>query len=160
MNIDIINYTAEQYAALNDEQILQIEKAQGAKDRLSRKLEEKKLSEKYRLSKSGVFHSKIWEKICASLDADFEAEVELIREGLLFYLQYSGKPSSSNPNVPYVVNYSLTIQERVSIVKVYYMEAYTDPNERFNAFKADKVAPGYLCEAYSSLYQWFYYDVV
>ena len=46
MTIDIINYTSEQFAALSTEQILEVKRVQLSKNRLTRKLEEKKKSEK------------------------------------------------------------------------------------------------------------------
>ena len=159
MTIDIITYTAEQYALLNNEQLLEIKKAQGTKNRLLRRLNEKKLSEKYRLVKAGIFHSKIWEKICEGLQAEYDAELEMLREGLLFYLQYSGRDNSASANVGYTVDYSLPIADRVTLVKAYYVNTYSDAKKRLDAFQKDTVAPSYLCEAYSSLYQWFLYDV-
>jgi hypothetical protein len=157
MTIDVINYTEEQYAKLNSEQLLEVRKVQTAKNRLLRRLEEEKLAEKYRLVKAGIFRSGIWGKLCAKLQESYDAEVEMLREGLLFYLQYSGQ--QQNGGAGYTVDYSLSIVERTVIVKEYYIRTYDDPNERFEAFKNDQIAPSYLCEAYSSLYQWFLYDV-
>ena len=159
MTIDVMTYTMEQFARLTNEQLLEVKKAQGTKDRLLRRLNEKKESEKYRLVKAGIFHSRIWEKLCAALQAEYEAEVELLREGLLFYLQYSGKDPTLEENASYTVDYSLSIADRVTLVKAYYVDTYSDPNVRFRAFKKDVIAPRYLCEAYSALYQWFLYDV-
>ena len=157
MTIDIINYTQDQYSKLNSEQITEIKKAQGSKNRLQRRLQEKILSEKYRLVEAGIFRSAIWEKICERLQNEYDAEVDLLREGLLFYLQYSGR--QENGEVGYTVDYSLSIEDRVTLVKEYYLRTYENANERFSAFKGDPVAPSYLCEAYASLYQWFLYDV-
>ena len=55
MTIDVINYTEEQFAKLNSEQLLEVRRVQTSKNRLERRLEEKKLSEKYRLVKAGIF---------------------------------------------------------------------------------------------------------
>ncbi len=158
MTIDIINYTEEQYAKLNNEQLMEVKKAQATKNRLKKKLTDEKLSEKYRLVKAGIFHSKIWSMICDRLQSEYNAEVEVLRDGLLFYLQYSGQQGTGS-GVGYTVDYSLSVADRVTLVKAYYLDAYSDPNERFEAFKNDPIAPSYLCEAYSGLYQWFLYDV-
>lgn len=155
MTIDVINYTEEQFAKLNSEQLLQVSKVQASKNRLFRRLEEKKLSEKYRLVKAGIFRSEIWDKICERLQNEYEAEVEVLRDGLLFYLQYSGQQQGG---AGYTVDYSLSIVDRATLVKEYYIRTYDDVHERFEAFKNDQIAPSYLCEAYSSLYQWFWYD--
>jgi hypothetical protein len=156
MTIDIIQYTSEQFALLNSEQINEIKRVQSVKNRLTRRLTENRLKEKYRLSKAGIFRSGIWQKLCEKLQEEYDAEVETLREGLLFYLQYGYQSQGSG----YTVDYALSIAERVSLVKDYYLRTYDDPNERFEAFKADKVAPKYLAEAYSSLYHWFELDVV
>jgi hypothetical protein len=157
MTIDVIHYTEEQYAQLNSEQLLEVRKVQTSKNRLLRRLEEEKLSEKYRLVKAGIFRSEIWENICARLQSAYDAEVEMLRDGLLFYLQYSGQ--QQNAGAGYTVDYSLSIVDRTVLVKEYYIRTYSDVNQRFEAFKNDQLAPSYLCEAYSSLYQWFLYDV-
>ena len=156
MTIDIINYTQEQFSLLNSEQIQEIKRVQSVKDRLQRRLIDKKVSEKYRLSKAGIFRSKIWELICDKLDEEYEAEVAVLRDGLLFYLQYSKQSDSTG--VGYTVDYSLSVADRVILVKDYYLRTYSDPNERFQKFKLDGVAPSYLCESYSSLYHWFWLD--
>lgn len=156
MTIDVINYTEEQFAKLNSEQLLEVRKVQTSKNRLLRRLEEEKLAEKYRLVKAGIFRSEIWKNLCARLQDAYDAEVEMLREGLLFYLQYSGQQQNG---AGYTVDYSLSVVDRTVLVKEYYIRTYDDPNERFEAFKNDPIAPSYLCEAYSSLYQWFLYDV-
>ena len=156
MTIDIINYTQEQFSQLNNEQIQEIKRVQTVKDRLLRKLSDKKVSEKYRLSKAGIFRSSIWELLCEKLQQEYDAEVAVLRDGLLFYLQYSKQ--SDNIGVGYTVDYSLSVADRVVLVKDYYLRTYEDANERFQKFKLDGVAPSYLCESYSSLYHWFWLD--
>ena len=156
MTIDVINYTDEQFAKLNSEQLMEVRKVQTAKNRLLRRLEEEKLAEKYRLIKAGIFRSQIWENLCNRLQDAYDAEVEMLREGLLFYLQYSGQHESG---VGYTVDYSLSVVDRTVLVKEYYLRTYDDPNVRFETFKNDPIAPSYLCEAYSSLYQYFLYYV-
>lgn len=157
MTIDIITYTQEQFAKLSGEQLLEVKKAQATKNRLLRRMEEEKLNAKYRLVKAGIFRSCIYEKVCERLQETYDAEVEVLRDGLLFYLQYSGR--LSNGSSGYTVDYSLSIVDRVTLVKEYYLKTYEDPHERLEMFKNDGVAPSYLCEAYASLYQWFLYDV-
>ena len=155
MTIDIINYTQEQFSKLNSEQIQEIKRVQSVKDRLKRRLDEQKLNEKYRLSKAGIFRSNLWNLACGKLQNEYDAEVAVLRDGLLFYLQYSKQNSTG---VGYTVDYSLSVADRVILVKEYYLRTYDDPNERFQKFKLDGVAPSYLCESYSSLYHWFWLD--
>ncbi len=151
MIIDIISYTDEQFAALTEEQIIEIQSVQMKKNRLAEKLSEEKRKEKYRLLKAGIFRSPVWEKICKSLDEDYNLEVENLRDGLLFYLRFTGRNDSGAS--PYPVDYGLTYEERLNEVKNYYNGAYPDPKEKFEAFKADKTAKMYLGEYYAPLYE-------
>lgn len=156
MEIDIISYTDAQYAALSSEQLLEVQSAQLKKNRLDLKLEEEKLKEKHRLLSNGVFLSKVWELYCEKLQAEYDAEVENLRDSLLFYLRFSTRPDGvETENSPYVVNYSYAMEERLAIVREYYEEHYANGTERFNAFKADTVAVQYLGELYAPLYDYY-----
>ena len=156
--IDIINFTDSQFAAMTRGQLQEITTAQQKKNRLQKKLRDALRKEKYRLVKNGLFHSDLYALTEERLTAEYENEVELIKQRLLFYLRYSMKPESSTAvsNAPYKVDYALSDAERLSIVKGYYETAYTDGVERFEAFKNDKIARSYLGELYAPLYDYFY----
>ena len=155
MTIDIISYTREQFALLTDEQIMQIKEAQMKKNALDRKLEEDMLKEKYRLIERGIYLSGIWENYCEKLRAVHAQEVELLRDALLFYLQYSAKPEKEEMETsPYTVDYSLEMTDRYMIVRDYYLNTYTDAAARVEAFKKDEVARQYLGELYATLYDY------
>ena len=155
MMIDIISYTREQFALLTDEQIMQIKEAQMKKNALDRKLEEDMLKEKYRLIERGIYLSGIWENYCEKLRAVHAQEVELLRDALLFYLQFSVKPEAGDvETAPYTVDYSLEMADRYFIVRDYYLSAYTEASARMEAFKQDQVARQYLGELYATLYDY------
>lgn len=155
MTIDIITFTDEQFAALSEAQIQEIKNVQTEKDELTAALAEKKSKEKYRLLENGIYRSGIYKLIATKLDEEYNAEVERLREGLLFYLRFSSKAEESvTENAPYTVDYSLTYQERYEVVSTYYMDTYSDAAERFETFKADKLAPNYLGEFYATLYDY------
>ncbi|MBQ8309070.1 MAG: hypothetical protein IJX96_04475 [Clostridia bacterium] len=159
MIIDIISYTDAQYAALTEEQLLEVKSAQLKKNKLDLALEEAKLKEKHRLIDNGIFLSKTWALYCEKLQAEHDSEVENLRESLLFYLRFSAKAETEEESgVGYTVDYALSIEERFAIVKQYYEINYTDETERFEAFKADKVAVAYLGELYAPLYDYFYVE--
>ena len=127
--------------------------------RLHEKRQEKLRKEKHRLVKNGIFQSKIYELVSARLTAEYNQEVDLIKECLLFYLRYSMKPNNSIvSSVPYVVDYSLSDEERLAIVKAYYEGQFPNAVERFEAFKQDAVAPQYLGELYAPLYTYYYVE--
>lgn len=151
MTIDIISYTDAQFAALSEEQLLEVQSAQLKKERLDRQLEEDILQEKHRLLKRGIFRSKLFAQQKAKLQEEHDLEVDNLREALLFYLRFSSRVSSDGP---YAVDYSLSMLDRYYVVRDYYMGAYTDGNERFAAFLQDTVAVSYLGEGYSTLHDY------
>ena len=154
MEIDIISYTEEQYAALSDAQLLEIQEAQLKKDRLQTRLTKNLQKEKDGLIEKGMYDSGLYALIEAELTSAYEQEVEAVRQSLLFYLHYTAKPNG-DVSAPYVVNYALSDVERFSIVKEYYESTYTDTAERFSAFKKDLIAKSYLGEMYEPLYIYF-----
>lgn len=152
MEIDIISYTDDQFAALSEEQILQVREAQLKKNELERALEEDLQKEKDRLVENGMISSGIWPLLEAKLREECEEEVEWIRDSLLFYLRFT--PSTEVESVPYLVDYSLSYEEREAIVRSYYMNEITDPAERFELYKADEFARTYIGEYYKPLYDY------
>ncbi len=155
MEIDIISYTDAQFAALSAEQLLEVKSAQLKKNRVDLRLEEDMLNERHRLLENGTFLSQIWELYCQKLQAEHDAEVEAVREALLFYLRYTVKPESSVSGAPYPLDYSLSYEERYRVVRDYYEGTYQTGKERFDAFEKDTVAISYLGELYKPLYDYF-----
>ena len=147
MEIDIISYTEEQMAMLSNDQLLEVREGQVKKNDLERKLADDLRKADAEMLKNGTFQSTARLQKRAKLQADCEAEIEKIRDGLLFYLRYSYRPGSAVS--PYPLDYSLNDEQRVAVVKEYYMTTYTDGTERFNAFKEDQYARLYLGELYA-----------
>ena len=157
--IVIITFTESQFAALTRGQLQTVKTAQQKKDRLYKDLREKLRREKHKLVRNGVFSSGIYELVEERLTAEYEREVELVRQCLLFYLRYSMKPNASTvTNAPYTVDYALSDEARLNIVRNYYNTQYTNAVERFNAFKLDGIAPQYLGELYAPLYTYYLTD--
>ncbi len=154
MTIDIISYTDAQMAALSNEQLMEVRRAQEKKDRIYEKLQEELRASDAEAIDKGMFHSTLREQRRKKLETDYEKEVERLRDGLLFFLRYSYRPGAAG--VGYEVDYSLSDAERVEVVKNYYDTTYTDALERLNAFNEDEVARQYLGEYYAPLYYYFY----
>ncbi len=155
MKIDIISFTNEQFATLKEEQILQIKETQLKKNALDRKLQQDMLTEKHRLLDRGMFLSEIWNKYCDRLREVYTQEVDMLRDALLFYLQFAAVPEQDIvQSAPYNVDYALEMADRYMAVRDYYMSAYTDSTERVNVFKQDKVARQYLGEFFATLYDY------
>ena len=153
MIIDIIHYTDEQYAALTEEQLLEIKSAQLKKDTLIRKLEKDKALFRQKLVENGIYLSNAYFLECLRMDEECEAQITALRESLLFYLRFAVR---SNSTSIYPIDYSLSMEERYHSVKQYYLDAYPDASECFNAFKKDNTAKTYLGEFYATLYDYFY----
>ena len=155
MEIDIISYTAEQLAELTPEQLKEVRSAQLKKNKMAKDLEERLAKERQKLIHKGTYFSDAWGLLQKQLRKEHDEEVEILRDGLLFFLHYSSKPEVESP---YPLDYSLSAEERFYVVQGYYQNAYTDGTERFNAFKEDTVAKQYLGELYASLYDYFLED--
>ena len=152
MEIDIIDYTSEQYVLLSTEQILEVRAAQEKKNKLEKQFALSLQEAEKRYIENGTYHSTAYTSAVANLQTEYEQEVEKVREALLFFLQYT---SRSTANGSYPLDYSLTYLEREAVVREFYLIAYPDAAERFETFKADKVALQYLGERYAPLYDYF-----
>ena len=155
MKIDIVSYTDEQYAAMTHTQIDEVRQAQKNKDKLTLKLRENLHKEKYALVKRGIYNSSLYDLIKNQLQEDYDAQVEFIRDGLLFFLKYSMDPDGSGLDAPYEVNYAQSFETRMNVVKHYYEVTYLDAHQRFEAFKVDRFALNYLGEYYRMLFAYF-----
>ncbi len=163
MTIDIIDYTESQYAALSSEKLEKVRAAQIKKNGILAELSELLKKEKHHLMNRGVFPSTIYEQRAAELTAKYQAKVDEVREGLLFYLHYATNEGTSGDTtnttqVPYTVEYSLSAEERLTVVRSYYEQTYSNGAERFEAFKKDSFAKSYLGEYYAPLYYRFQDD--
>ena len=154
MTIDIISFTDAQYASLNETQLQEVIDAQTKKDNMALALAERKRKERFRLIKNGVFRSGIYDALCAQWDAEYEAELEVMKAKLLFFLRFALKPQEPSAEAPYPVDYSLEFADRYRSVRDYYLDTYSDPVERMEVYKKDEVAPQYLGEFYATLYDY------
>ena len=162
MTIDIISYTSEQFAALTPEQLLEVKSAQLKKNKLLRKRDNEMEQEKHRLLDKGTFLSPVWGLYCEKLTAQYDEEITQIRDALLFYLQYGSRADAeTEEGAPYLVDYSLPIPDRVTIVKEYYETTYNKNWELIlEKFDEDKVAVVYLGEYYARLRDHFIMGIV
>lgn len=154
MVIDVIDYTEKQLSLLSEEQLLKVEDAQMKKNRLQRALAKKLQEEKRRLINNGLFLSYTWAWTKEYWEKVYAEEIGSVKDGLLFYLQYQQNVDLGE-DTPYELDYALSIPERMDLVRGYYERTYTDPQQRYEALKADKVAARYLCDAYKSLLAYF-----
>lgn len=153
MVIDIISYTDEQLAYLSVEQITEVKSAQLKKNALLAKKEKACEAEAFRLQRNGTYRSALYALYCEAMDEEYSKKIAEIREALLFYLRYTSRPEGTgDAEAPYIVNYALSLEERLNIVRTYYYSTYSDAETRFKAFEKDEVAKVYLGELYAPFY--------
>lgn len=155
MQIDVVSYTPTQLASLSFSGIREIRATQLKKNKLLRQLERNLQKEKNSLLKRGLFDSCIWQQIQTKMRSDCDEEIEELRQALLFYLKYATSKKVETDDVPYLVDYSLSFEERYVQVKNYYITTYPAPPTRFTNFINDLFAPLYLGEMYGMLYDEF-----
>lgn len=159
MLIDIIDLNDEEFQNLSSVQLSMVRAAQAKKDELVKKGTEKKEKLFRKLLTQGVARSTMRSDYDASVDADLEKEVAVLREDLLYQLAYEAAYSDGNEFGPYRYpenpNYNLAAPQRFLAVRDYYMREIHDPRARLEAFTMDMLAKSYLGEYYQTLYDLF-----
>lgn len=162
MTIDIITFSDTQFALLSAEQIERVQNAQIRKDNWEREMEQRLQREKHRLVKNGIFNSQRYTLLQQKLQEKYQERVDGLRETLLFYLRYTIRPGeiiTTPTTAPYPLDYALSYSDRLAVVRGYYENTYSEPQERFNAFVEDMVAPHYIGEFYKGLYDYFFAQI-
>ena len=159
MTFDIIDITEAEVKSLETVRLKLLRTAQQKKDELFHKLENA-IAEQMRLIYSnGMENSSLLAQITAELTAEYEYQVEIIREQLLYNMSL-GEPTlggetggSGSENSAYIVDYELSYLERYVIVRDYYL-SIEDPNERIAILRQDNVARQYLGTYYNTLFNY------
>ena len=156
MKIDIVDFSESQFAVMSMEKLREIRSAQVKKDRMTAELEKRIEEERKKLIDKGVYPSDVLEKIRAELTAEYDREITILREGLIFFLHYAeDEREGYADDVPYLVDFSLSEEQRMFIVKEYYEKTYEDGVVRYDAFKKDTFVRTYLGELYPPLHDYF-----
>lgn len=159
MTFDIIDISEEEAEKLETVQLKLLRTAQQKKNELEHKMQAE-LAEHNRLTyANGVENSTIYTRIANELNAEYEYQVGILREQLIFNMSLkeptnSGETGDSgSDNSAYLVDYELSYLERYIAVRDYYM-TIEDPNERLALLQADKVAQDYLGTYYNLLFDY------
>ncbi len=158
LTIDILDLSESEVEALSVVQQKLVRTAQKSKNELEHQLELDKQSYFDILVGAHMLNSSLYEDKCAELDGEYEREVEILREQLIFNLALN-EPTTDDElgddggdeSAGYVVDYSLTYLERYIIVRDYYL-AIEDADERMALYTADTTAMAYLGKYYTTLY--------
>lgn len=153
LEFDIIEVTDAEYEALTNVQRQLLRAAQKNKNKLQHKMEaELRLAHQLLLT-NGTQSSTLYEQKKAELKKEFDYEVDILREQLQYSIALS-EPYPDNdgdPDVGYIVDYSLSYTQRYIIVRDFYL-AIQDPADRMARYAADDVAKNYLDNYYTTLY--------
>ncbi len=159
MEFDILDLSEEELDAFSTIQVKLLRTAQQKKNALYHQLQEDLTTYKYITFANGTENSSLYEAKKASLTEEYEYQVEILREQLVYNMSL-GEPTndgetgdSGSDNTGYIVDYELSYLERYIAVRDYYM-TIEDPNERLALYAADTVAINYLGTYYNTLYDY------
>ena len=153
MTFDIIEITDEEVEKLSTVQLKLLRTAQQKKNELAHKLGVQLDEYKALLYTDGVNISSLYAQYKAEADAEYNRQVEILREQLVFNMSLGEPTSDGETGEPppedtgYVVDYELGYLERYILVRDYYL-SIPDPNERVALYTADEVAAKYLGRTY------------
>ena len=157
MEFDIIELTPEELSNFTSVQMQLLRSAQKNKNTLRENMDRD-----LRLFKSlpltdDVFNSSLYAQKRAELEREFDFKTESIAEQLRYNLSLSEPydPDDNDDEAGYIVDYTLSYNERYRIVRDYYL-SITDPAERMALYSADDTARKYLGSYYASLYNVLY----
>lgn len=153
MTFDIIDITEEEAEALTTVQLKLLRTAQQKKNELEYKLGVQLSEYKTLILTNGTHNSSLYAEYEKEARAEYDRQVEILREQLVFNMSL-GEPTSDGEtgdpppeDTGYVVDYNLTYLERYIHVRDYYL-SIPDPNERIALYTADEVALKYLGRTY------------
>ena len=159
MEFDIIDITEEEVKGLAVVQQKLLRTAQQKKNELQHKLDQQIEEYRWLLYINGTHKSSLLNSVEDELLEEFEYQVEILREQLLFNMNlkeptHEGETGGSGSDTSgYVVDYELSYLERYIEVRDYYL-AIPDPDERIALLAADEVAQDYLGTFYNTLFNY------
>ena len=144
MQFDIIDITEAETEALTTVQLKLLRTAQQTKNELYRKLQRDKQTYYSLCNTNNVYLSSLYSDKVAQLEADYDYEVGVLREQLIFNMSLNepthdgetGGDDIGGEDAGYVVDYELSYLERYILVRDYYL-SIEDPAERMALYAAD-----------------------
>ncbi|MDE6000906.1 MAG: hypothetical protein K2N33_05895 [Clostridia bacterium] len=162
MEFDIIDITQEEINKLTTVQMKLLRTAQQKKDELYRKAEKELKVYRALTLGAGMKYSSLFSSKQAELQAEINYETAILADNLIYNMSLNEPTSGGDlgesggdESAGYIVDYSLSYNERYVIVRDYYL-AISDPAERMALYGADEVAKKYLSSYYSTLYNVLY----
>lgn len=155
--IDIIPLSPEEYGELTVVQMQLLRTAQKKKNEMKKNLDDDIATFHRKLMENGVENSSLYEDKKAALTAEYERQLEIIIEQLEYAMTLNEPipDDDADKSAPYIVDYTLSYNERYILVRDYYL-SIQDPSERLNMYTNDAVARRYLDSYYSALWSLLY----
>lgn len=157
MTFDIIEYSDDELKNFSAVQMQLLRTAQKKKNELQHKMEQELAMFKQMILTNGMINSTLYEQKAASLAEEFDYQVEILREQLLYSMKLNEPLPDEDDSemVGYIVDYSLPYADRYAAVREYYL-SIDDPGLRMQLYTDDDVAKRYLSSYYSVLYNVLY----
>ncbi len=159
MDFDIIDITEEETEMLSTIQLKLLRTAQQNKNALYHRMEQELTAYYCMCNTNNVYMSSLYQDKKAELEAEYEYQVGILREQLIFNMSLNEPTDgdevgdSGMDDSAYIVDYTLSYLERYIIVRDYYL-SIEDPAERLALFAADETAQDYLGSYYTGLYDY------
>ena len=158
MQFDIIDISQEELAKLKPAQMTLLRKAQQEKDKLYSQFEKTVQVFEEKLLSAGVYNSSLLMSKVGALQGEFNHQAALIADNLVYNMSLidlkddgGGKNDEQTEQTGYLVDYSLSYNERYVIVRNYYL-AIKDRDVRMAKYGKDETAKKYLGTYYNTLY--------
>lgn len=158
MTFDIIELNEGELDRFSTIQVQLLRTAQKKKNELRHKLESELQLFMGLVLGNGMVNSTLYEHKREELEAEFEYQVEILKEQLLYSLEINEPYPDGDEDqemVGYIVDYTLPYTDRYAIVREYYL-AIEDAALRMQLYTDDDVAKRYLGSYYSVLYSVLY----
>ena len=162
MEFDVIEITEEQVKKLTNVQMKLLRTAQQKKHELVRKAEKELRVYRALTLGAGMKYSSLNLSKQEDIQKELNLQTVLLADNLIYNMSLN-EPSTGgdlggeggDEGAGYIVDYSLSYNERYVIVRDYYL-AIKNPAERMALYGADDVAKRYLSSYYSTLYNVLY----
>ena len=162
MEFDVINLTQTEINALTVVQMKMLRTAQQKKDELYHKADKELEMFRTLTLTSGTKNSNLLEDKRTALQEELDYQAALLADNLIYNMSLNEPTngdelggSGGDVGSGYIVDYSLSYNERYVIVRDYYL-AIENPHERMALYTADDVAKKYLSSYYTTLYNVLY----
>lgn len=157
MLYDIIEISEEELKKLTAVQLKMLRTAQQKKDELIHKAELDMKMFRSIVMTAGMARSTLIDDKKAELDGEVQYKCAILADNLIYNMSLNEPPDGNggggdgDESAGYIVDYSLSYNERYVIVRDYYL-SIADSNERMALYSADETAKKYLSSYYTTLY--------